>query len=482
VNRKPTSKKVKVKMSKIVPTEQCITDCSILNQTTCLPASPKPRTIVNYHLDYEGLWEEDGCYNTSLYQKTEHYHTYQQFSTAMSVTMIVVAGLGLLGNTFSVFVLARREMRNCFNNILIALNICDSLHLIFAIMDAVRNSFGELYPAHLLHIFPYIHYPFYRISLCASIFLIISVAIERYLAVCRPHHYREIQTDSSRCLRYILPSLIAAFVVNMSRFFETETASICLDFTECGPCYDAATWAYYVRPTQLRLKKEYIIYYHTWTWVVFTGLIPLIILIFLNLRILSSLRSLRCRLEIGKTVTNGSTTSEKLRERRATQQSRDCNLAIILISTVVMFFLCHLPRVVTSIYEAANIHSILDCRDKGRDKTPIWFMYITNAVQLLMVVNASVNLPIFFFAGKTFREVTINLLRWLLPKAVFPSTQQDHNLGGDAGCSAEMTNTQVTTTQTTSMDPPNQQMCPPPPEPTPPSSPQLAIPEPTAMK
>ena len=38
---------------------------------------------------------------------------------------------------------------------------------------------------------------------------------------------------------------------------------------------------------------------------------------------------------------------DKLRERRATQQSRDCNLAIILVSTVVMFFLCHLPRVVT---------------------------------------------------------------------------------------------------------------------------------------
>jgi len=474
-----------VTMSKIVPTEQCITDCSILNQTTCLPAAPKPRNIVNYHLDYDGLWEEDGCYNTSLYQKTEYYHTYQQFSTAMSVTMIVVAGLGLLGNTFSIFVLARREMRNCFNNILIALNVCDSLHLIFAIMDAVRNSFGELYPSHLLHIFPYIHYPFYRISLCASIFLIISVAIERYLAVCRPHHYREIQTDSSRCLRYILPSLIAAFVVNMSRFFETETASICLDFTECGPCYETATWAYYVRPTQLRLKKEYIIYYHTWTWVVFTGLIPLIILVFLNLRILSSLRSLRCRLEIGKTVTNGSsTTSEKLRERRATQQSRDCNLAIILISTVVMFFLCHLPRVVTSIYEAANIHSILDCREKGRDKTPIWFMYITNAVQLLMVVNASVNLPIFFFAGKTFREVTINLLRWLLPKAVFAGTpRQDNNLGGDAGYSAEMSNTQVTTIQTTSMDSRNQQMCPPHPDSTSPPSPtQLAIPKPMGIQ
>ena len=35
------------------------------------------------------------------------------------------------------------------------------------------------------------------------------------------------------------------------------------------------------------------------------------------------------------------------------------------------------------------------------------------------VVNASVNLPIFFFAGKTFREVTINLVRWENNKHLF---------------------------------------------------------------
>ena len=55
-----------------------------------------------------------------------------------------------------------------------------------------------------------------------------------------------------------------------------------------------------------------------------------------------------------------------------------------------------------------------------RDKTPIWFMYVTNGVQLLMVVNASVNLPIYFFAGKSFREVTIKLVRYEIdPKKVF---------------------------------------------------------------
>ena len=36
-----------------------------------------------------------------------YIHDFPQFSTGMSVTMMLVAGLGLLGNTFSIIVLAR---------------------------------------------------------------------------------------------------------------------------------------------------------------------------------------------------------------------------------------------------------------------------------------------------------------------------------------------------------------------------------------
>ena len=46
----------------------------------------------------------------------------------------------------------------------------------------------------------------------------VSVAIERYLAVCRPHHYREVQSNTSRSLIYILPSLLMAVGVNSSRY------------------------------------------------------------------------------------------------------------------------------------------------------------------------------------------------------------------------------------------------------------------------
>merc|ERR1711892_396659 len=181
-------------------------------------------------------------------------------------------------------------------------------------------------------------------------------------------------------------------------------------------------YKYYVKPTKLRMDKEYIIYYQTWTWVVTTGFLPFLLLMFLNLRILISLRKLKSRLSSQHRVMNPD--KVKMRERRISQQSKDINLAIVLISTVIMFFFCHLPRLVTSIYEAANIHSILDCREKGQDKTPLWFMYVTAAVQLLMVVNASLNLPIYFFAGKSFRESSLELVKCFLPPAII-------RVGGD---------------------------------------------------
>ena len=52
--------------------------------------------------------------------------------------------------------------------------------------------------------------------MCSSIYIMMAVGVERFLAVCRPHHYREVQTRSSRVLYYILPALTAAILVNIT--------------------------------------------------------------------------------------------------------------------------------------------------------------------------------------------------------------------------------------------------------------------------
>jgi hypothetical protein len=63
----------------------------------------------------------------------------------------------------------------------------------------------------------------------ASIFLKIGVSVERYLAVCRHHHYRELQGRSNRVIMYILPALLAAVSINVTKFLEVESFDFCED-------------------------------------------------------------------------------------------------------------------------------------------------------------------------------------------------------------------------------------------------------------
>ena len=70
--------------------------------------------------------------------------------------------------------------------------------------------------------------------MCSSIYIMMAVGVERFLAVCRPHHYREVQTRSSRVLYYILPALTAAILVNITKFLEVKTVTVCYDYRQCG--------------------------------------------------------------------------------------------------------------------------------------------------------------------------------------------------------------------------------------------------------
>ena len=73
-----------------------------------------------------------------------------------------------------------------------------------------------------------------RISVCGSIYMIMSVGIERYLAVCRPHHYHQVQAQSYRALVYIIPALTAAVLINITKFMEFEERLTILE--ENGDC------------------------------------------------------------------------------------------------------------------------------------------------------------------------------------------------------------------------------------------------------
>ena len=104
----------------------------------------------------------------------------------------------------------------------------------------------------------------------------------------------------TRAVMYILPCVLIAMFLNIGKFFEAETVSYCMDFTSCGCGYHEVT---YVRPTQLRLSRNYIIFYSTWTWVTMTSLGPFFILTLLNFIIWRKLKQAKKTMaQLNKTI------------------------------------------------------------------------------------------------------------------------------------------------------------------------------------
>ncbi len=77
--------------------------------------------------------------------------------------------------------------------------------------------------------FPYFLYPVENIILCYSIFLVVAIAFERFLAVCYPFDYRTVvstESVSARVAKMSLPPFVLAFAVNVPKFLETEIVKV----------------------------------------------------------------------------------------------------------------------------------------------------------------------------------------------------------------------------------------------------------------
>ena len=76
-------------------------------------------------------------------------------------------------------------MRSSFNSLLLTLAVLDSLFLVTCIWDHSCMKVWGLHLTAYVYIFPTIWYPGKNILLSWTTFLIMGIATERFLAVCR---------------------------------------------------------------------------------------------------------------------------------------------------------------------------------------------------------------------------------------------------------------------------------------------------------
>ena len=141
-------------------------------------------------------------------------------------------------------------------------------------------------------------------------------------------------SNFKRALGYIISSGSLAFLLNFTKFFETETVTFCLDFTACHCGYHTKT---FVRPTKLRLSQDYIMWYTTWTWVTITSLIPFFTLLVLNFIIWR-------RLSAAQRLIPVHSQASQVKHSQSVTDKTNLSSSTILLCTVATFLVCHFPR------------------------------------------------------------------------------------------------------------------------------------------
>ena len=135
----------------------------------------------------------------------------------------------------------------------------------------------------------------------------------------------------------------------------------------------------------MRNNFYYIIFYVNLTRLVFTGIIPMAALMFFNINIFWGIESTRAL--VGRHNIKS-----------------DVNTARILMGIVIVFFICHLPRIILNLVEFTWIYSVEECGKLGYFP-PAWIHCINSLNHWLLTFNASVNFLIYCSVGTKFKSV-----------------------------------------------------------------------------
>ncbi|TRY77346.1 hypothetical protein TCAL_17433 [Tigriopus californicus] len=82
----------------------------------------------------------------------------------------------------------------------------------------------------------------------------------------------------------------------------------------------------------------------------------------------------------------------------------ESNLAAIMMGYVVVFLICHSPRLLLNIHELAIIRKAMACGRSGQKTFPLWSLVVMHLSHLLLVINSAINILIYCYLSSKFRQ------------------------------------------------------------------------------
>ncbi|XP_077274224.1 FMRFamide Receptor isoform X1 [Temnothorax americanus] len=287
---------------------------------------------------------------------------------------------GIFGNTISMIILSRPQMKSSINYLLIGLARCDTVLIIIAILiyglPAIYTYTGALFDYKFI-VYPktikYL-YPLSCIAQFVTVYLTLTVTLERYIAVCHPLKARSFCTYG-RAQVAVLVIVTVAVIYNLPKFWEIEV------FNERHWKYNVTV--YCVKPTELRSNEHYVTLYINWMYFFVYYMFPFITLVIFNTAIYR-------RAYVGFQVRKANRDLQQL----SRHQRREIGLATMLMCVVIVFLICNILPMITNAHETFV------------GDPPELMVQIGN---LLVAINSSINFIIYVIFGRKFKRIFLKL-------------------------------------------------------------------------
>ena len=290
-----------------------------------------------------------------------------------------IAVFGICGNILAFVVLCRQKQRLTTSVLLQALAVADTLVLISAILlRSMRyvgwDAFDNVYDYIFVVLYPCVY--FFRL---ADTWLTVMLTIDRYIAVCHPLQAQRVCT-----LRRTYISIAAIGMVTLlfsvPRFFEYEIT----DKVSTG-----------FKNTNMILNPIYTITYRIILFFLAMYLVPMMLLVVLNIRLLCTLR--RAYRHRHSMISSGSIHSGKDGKQSHSNASR--SLTAIVVTVVIVCIVCNLVAMTAHVLWALG-----ECFIHLRRYVEIYRRFISNISNVLVTINCTINFIIYCMFSRKFRD------------------------------------------------------------------------------
>ena len=351
----------------------------------------------------------------------EQWMWYSEYSWWMEgFGSLFVGSVGILLNITTVVVLLSTFLgASFFNWLLVCLALFDSLFLLNGVLEAFRNHVGK---ASYLHNYLFVNflYPFRSVVMFCSMYMTIILALERYNALARPTSH---QTSTMGCrkntvvsyfkmhwirlIKYVGPIILLSTIFYSPKYVELQLNSNdkCNTTVENYNCSE-----YKVVLTELRKSSDYVLWYLNVTNLIFTTVLPLVALAYLNFNVYLKFKNYIHRQPSSNRRQPNEAKNNKNQEKFRKRERDMIQQTMILFVIVFSFVLSHVLRVVLNIEELKSLGEERAAVKKGCDWLKFWTIIVAPISHLLLQINSGINFFIYCFFNKAFRDVFISKL------------------------------------------------------------------------